>query len=374
MYVQSLRWSLGLLASIVLVGCATSGKTPPAQEKSGASQPAATYVGVAPPAADAAQQAIDKAYNAFKGETSGKNADYIPVLAAVDPALYGIALVTVDGRVYQIGDSTHEFSIQSVAKIFTAAKVMDVLGPDAIEQRIGVDATGQPFNSIIAIEMNEKHRAGNPLVNPGAIATVSLIPASGADERWNTILGNMSTAAGRSLTVDQKVYESESATNTRNQAITRLLQAYEVLGSDPVETLDLYTRECSVAVSAHDLAVMGATLANGGINPVTGERLIAPETASKILAVMQTAGLYENSGQWAFKVGVPAKSGVGGGIIAVVPGRYAIGTFSPPLDEAGNSVRGQKAIASIVADLKGNVFDTGRTAPPSAPPPTATPQ
>jgi len=229
-----------------------------------------------------------------------------------------------------------------------------------------VNATGMPFNSIMAIELNEKRRAGNPLVNPGAIAAVSLVPGRSADERWNAIAGTMNAAAGCKLEVDQRVYKSETETNTRNQAISRLLEAYEVLGADPDQTLDLYTRQCSVAVTARDLATMGATLANAGVNPVTGAKVFAPAVATKALAVMETNGLYENSGQWAFRVGVPAKSGVGGGLLAVVPGRYAIGTFSPPLDEAGNSVRGQKAIESIVADLGGNVFDTGRPAPRAA--------
>jgi len=312
----------------------------------------------APPAAGDTCASVQDAYARFKGVTEGKNADYIPALAKVDSSLYGIALVTADGRVCEVGDVQHVFSIQSIAKVFTAATVMQALGADAIEKKIGVNATGQPFNSIIAIETNEKHRAGNPFVNPGAIASVSLVPGGDAPTKWNSILGTMSKAAGRKLAVDAEIYKSESETNTRNRAIALLLKNYKVLEGDPMQTLDLYTRECSVAVTARDLAMMGATLANGGVNPLTHERVVDAAVATKTLALMQTNGLYESSGEWAFAVGVPAKSGVGGGILAVAPGRYAIGTFAPPLDAAGNSVRGQKAIELSVSCVGGNVFDT----------------
>lgn len=349
--------SRALLAAVFLLaslpGLVLAKDAPPAPTK-------------AVPTAQEARNALDKAHKQYKGLTEGKNADYIPALAKVDSALYGIALVTIDGQVIEVGDSTAPFSIQSISKAFTAARAMQELGAAEVEKRIGVSATGMPFNSIIAIEMNEKHPAGNPLVNPGAIATVSLLPAANAEERWNKILGTMSDAAGRKLSVDQEVYKSESETNTRNRSISYLLQAKEVLGADPDQTLDLYTRQCSVAVTAKDLAMMGATLANGGVNPVTGKRVVSPEVAAKTLATMQTNGLYENSGDWAFRVGVPAKSGVGGGLLAVVPGRFAIGTFAPPLDEAGNSVRGQKAIESIVKELGGNVFESRPKIAPKA--------
>lgn len=196
-------------------------------------------------------------------------------------------------------------------------------------------------------------------MNPGAIAAVSLVPARDAQERWTRISTTLGAFAGRPLEVDQQVYKSESESNTRNRAISWLLKAYEVIPGDPMEALDLYTRQCSVSVTAHDLAVMGATLANGGMNPVTKRQVVSRDTAARALSIMLTAGFYETTGTWSFDVGVPAKSGVGGGIVAVVPGRYAVGTFAPPLDEAGNSVRGQRAIASIVEALGGNVFMAG---------------
>jgi glutaminase len=295
---------------------------------------------------------------------AGKNADYIPILAKVDPKLFAIVLVTANGEVYESGNVKHPFSIQSVSKVFTLGRILEDLGRDAVEKKVGTGATGQPFNSIIAIEMQKKdHPAGNPLVNPGAIASVSLVPGSSPNERWSHIIDTMSAFAGRPLTVDQIVYKSESDTNTRNRAISWLLKAYDVIPGDPMEALDLYTRQCSIAVTAHDLAIMGATLANGGVNPVTHKKVVSPETAAQMLSMMLTAGFYENTGKWSLDVGVPAKSGVGGGIVAVVPGRYAIGTFAPPLDEAGNSVRGQRAVESIVNDLGGNVFMAPRAAP-----------
>ncbi len=304
-------------------------------------------------AGDAYRDALADAYRSFKTLAEGKNADYIPILARVDPALYGIVLVTVDGAVYEIGAARDEFSIQSVSKPFTAARAIETAGADAVDNRIGVNATGQKFNSILAIDLAKKmpadkdhvHPAGNPLVNAGAIATVDMVaPAPGMD-KWAVLLGNLEAFAGRRLTVNEEVYRSEAETNTHNRAIVQLLKDYEVIQGDPMQALDLYTRQCSVSVSARDLAVMGATLANGGRNPLTRVQVVSPETAAKVLAIISTAGLYETTGEWLYRVGVPAKSGVGGGIVAVVPGRFAVGTFAPPLDPAGNSVRGQRAIA-----------------------------
>jgi glutaminase len=305
------------------------------------------------------QSAINKAQSQFKNVKEGKNADYIPALAKVDSNLFGIAVVTVDGKTFTSGDAEKGFSIQSISKPFVAAQLMSEMGADQVEKKIGVNATGLPFNSIEAIEQNKAAKdppTGNPLVNAGAIATVGNLKAANANERWNKVLGGLSAFAGRSLQVDQEIYQSEAATNTRNRSIADLLKAYEVIPGDPAEALDVYTRQCSVAVTAKDLAAMGATLATGGTNPLTGKRVVSPEIAERTLAVMMTAGLYEDSGSWAFDVGVPAKSGVGGGIVAVVPGRYAVAVFSPPLDEAGNSVRAQRAIDSIVKDLGGGVF------------------
>jgi glutaminase len=337
---------------------------------------------------DPYREALADAYRQFKGLGEGKNADYIPILASVDPALYGLVLVTVQGAVYEIGAARHEFSIQSVSKPFTVARAIETAGADVVNKRIGVNATGQKFNSILAIDLlknlpsDEKHviPAGNPLVNAGAIATVDLVPVAPGADKWNAILGNLEAFAGRRLTVNDEVYRSESETNTHNRAIVQLLKDYEVIQGDPMQALDLYTRQCSVSVSARDLAVMGATLANGGRNPLTNVQVVAPSTAAKVLAIVSTAGLYETTGEWLFKVGVPAKSGVGGGIVAVVPGKYAVGTFSPPLDPAGNSVRGQRAVEAITQKLGGNVFaskpatptrQTGASLPAPAVPATA---
>lgn len=297
--------------------------------------------------------AVRDAHAKYRGLKEGKNADYIPALAKVDPKLYGIAVVTVDGKVSKAGDTDALFSIQSISKVFTLARIIEELGEQAIEDKIGVDATGQVFNSIVAIEQ-DKGKEMNPLVNPGALAAVSLVSGKTADEKWRRILKTHEQFAGRALKVNQPVYESEAATNERNRAIAMLLHAYERLYFDPIETTDVYTRQCSINVSASDLATMAATLANGGKNPVTGEQVVSAMTVSRVLAVMATAGLYDDSGIWLYNVGLPAKSGVGGGLIAVAPGRFGIAVFSPPLDEAGNSVRAQRAIADIVTRLGAN--------------------
>jgi glutaminase len=361
----------GLVTALFASACAGSGVIPTASPGSGSKPAAAAPMGVvALPVGvqaraserqvakgDAYQQALARAYTTHKGVTEGKNADYIPALAKVDAKLFGIALATVEGAVYEVGAARDEFSIQSISKVFTLARTIELLGAEAVEKRVGVNATGMPFNSIIAIEMNkETTPAMNPLVNPGAIATVDALPASDSNAKWTLIAGTYNAFAGRTLNLNQEVYKSESETNTRNRAITNLLQAYEVVKGDASQVLDLYTRQCSVNVNARDLAIMGATLANGGKNPVTRQQVVQPTTVEHVLAVMATAGLYETTGKWMYEVRVPAKSGVGGGIIAVVPGKFAIGTFAPPLDEAGNSVRGQRAIKDIVDDLGGSVF------------------
>jgi glutaminase len=221
---------------------------------------------------------------------------------------------------------------------------------------VGVDATGQAFNSIKAIE-EHKGKGMNPFVNPGAIATTSLVAGNTGEEKWNHIIGTYSAFAGRPLEVNQEVYKSESETNQRNQAIGELMGAYEILKGDPKVATDIYTRQCSVNVDAKDLATMAGTLANGGVNPVTGKKVIDEKHVPGILAVMSTAGLYDTSGQWLFQTGLPAKSGVGGGLIAVVPGKYGIAVFSPPLDKAGNSVRAQKAISDVAQILHSNPYE-----------------
>ena len=301
------------------------------------------------------ERAVKAAYEKYRNLDEGKNADYIPALAKVDSHLFGIALVTPDGRVYTAGDVSSEVSIQSVSKVFTMARVLQQSGEKAIEDNIGVDATGQAFNSIVAIEQH-KGKEMNPLVNPGAITTTSMIEGTTADSVWHTIINTLDDFAGRTLNVNREVYKSESETNQRNQAIAMLMYAYEHIKSNPLQATDLYTRQCSVNVNARDLAMMAATLANAGRNPVTSKQVIEARHVAPILAVMATAGLYDDSGKWLYATGLPAKSGVGGGLIAVSPGKFGIAVVSPPLDAAGNSVRGQRAIADISAALGGNPY------------------
>jgi len=302
------------------------------------------------------ERVLSEAHKQFASVKDGANANYIPALDEVDSELFGISLVTPDGRVYDVGDSNYTFSIQSISKAFIAAKVIETEGADAMLEQIGVDATGAPFNSIKAIE-RIKERSVNPLVNAGAMASVSMLKAGSPEEKWKMILGTLEEFAGRELTVMNDIYESEAATNDRNQAIAMLLEAYGRLYDDVGSTVDLYTRQCSVGVTSHDLAVMAGTLASAGRNPVTGQQVVDPENVPEVLAVMATAGLYDDSGIWLYNVGLPAKSGVGGGIVAVAPGQYGIAAFSPRLDQAGNSVRAQLAIEYIVEQLGGNVFE-----------------
>jgi glutaminase len=301
------------------------------------------------------QAALDAAWERYRTLDEGKNADYIPALAKVDPKLYGIALVTVDGKVFRKGDVDAQFSIQSISKVFTLASVIETAGPQAVMDKIGVDATGQVFNSIVAIEQM-KGKEMNPFVNPGAIAATSLVDGRTAEEKWARILAIHEAFAGRKLAVDEEVYRSEAATNGRNQAIAKLMHAYGRLYFDPAASTDVYTRQCSLSVSASDLAVMAATLANGGRNPVTGKQVVSSANVPRILAVMATAGVYDDSGIWLYEIGLPAKSGVGGGIIAVAPGRFGIAVFSPPLDAAGNSVRAWKAIRDVAGVLEANPY------------------
>jgi glutaminase len=299
--------------------------------------------------------ALKAAYDKYKTLKEGANADYIPVLAKVDPNLYGIALVTVDGKVHTAGDVVSEVSIQSISKVFTVAKVMEEQGPQAIEANMGVDATGQMFNSIVAIEQY-KGAEMNPLVNAGAITATSMVKGSSRDEIWNSILSWYGQFAGRKLSVLQDVFKSESDTNQRNQAIAMLMYAYGRIKEKPLQACDIYTEQCAVGVNAKDLATMAATLANGGKNPVSGVQVMKTSNVPEVLAVMATAGLYDDSGKWLYATGLPAKSGVGGGIIAVSPGKFGIAVISPPLDEAGNSARAQKAIADISNALNGNPY------------------
>jgi glutaminase len=279
--------------------------------------------------------AVKAAFDKYKGLNEGKNADYIPALAQVPSTYFGVAVVGADGKVHEAGDTTQLFSIQSISKVLTAALVMQESGANKLEETVGVDATGQRFNSITAI--------GN-------------IKGSSPDEVWNKIIKIHSDFAGRQLDVNQPVYKSESDTNQRNRAIGMLMSAYERFPMDPSAAVDLYTRQCSINVSARDLATMAATLAFGGRNPVTGKQVLDAANVPGVLAIMATAGMYDDSGKWLYETGLPTKSGVGGGLMAVSPGKVGIGTFAPPLDGAGNSVRGQRAINDIAAALKLNPY------------------
>lgn len=318
-----------------------------------ASAPAAMAQGAA--GTGAIDAAVRAAHAKYASLNEGKNADYIPALAKVPSNYFGIALTTPQGHTSSVGDIAPTFSIQSISKVFTMALVMQESGDKLIEDSVGVDATGQVFNSINAVEQF-RGKEMNPFVNPGAIATVGNVKGASADEVWNKILGIHSAFAGRQLDIDKEVYKSESDTNQRNRAISMLMSAYERFKGDPAQAVDLYTRACSIAVNAKDLGVMAATLANGGKNPITRKQVIDNRHVAGILAVMATAGMYDDSGKWLFHTGLPAKSGVGGGLIAVSPGKFGIGTFAPPLDAAGNSVRGQRAITDISNALDGNPF------------------
>lgn len=353
---NGLAGTLAALSATLLLSCSSA---PHANESNESEESAAASVSTAqqtPPSSPEIEAALKAAHDKFRDLEEGKNADYIPALAKVPSKLYGIALVTVDGRSHVIGEVDYPFSIQSISKVFTLASVLQDQGEKKIESSVGVDATGQAFNSIVAVEQH-KGKEMNPLVNPGAIATTSMVAGATPAEQWAKIIGLYSDFAGRPLEVNQEVYKSESETNQRNQAIGMLMNAYELLKGDPKVATDLYTRQCSVNVDTKDLATMAATLANGGVNPITGKKVIDQRHVKGLLAVMATAGLYDDSGKWLFQTGLPAKSGVGGGIIAVVPGKFGIAVFSPPLDKAGNSVRAQRAITDVAARLHANPYD-----------------
>jgi len=307
------------------------------------------------PRRELVESVVREAYDKFKGDTNGKNADYIPYLAKVDSKMFGIAIVTTDNQVLTLGDVNYSFSIQSISKVFTLALAMEELGPDKVFEKVGSEPTGRPFNSPLAVVDMGTH-TGNPFVNAGAIATTSLISGKNAAEKWNKILAFYSNAAGEQLTLIDDVYKSEAATNTGNKALSMLLAKYDRIYADPFESVDIYTKQCSVGVNATQLARMGAMLANNGVNPATGVQVIKNEHIPHILSTMAMAGLYDGSGGWAWRVGLPAKSGVGGGIVAIAPGKGAIVVFAPPLDEAGNSVKAQEVIEYVAQKLNYNLY------------------
>lgn len=311
------------------------------------------------PTPDAITAALEAGRLAGLATTGGKNADYIPFLASVPPNLFGIAVVTADGRIFKSGDADFAFAIESISKVFTLALVMEKLGARTVHEKIGADPTGLPFNSVVALELHNG-KPMSPLVNAGAIATASLVPGDSADACWAAILDCQSRFAGRKIALSDDVNRSEQTTNFHNRAIAWLLYSAGTCYSDPMRAVDVYTRQCSTLVSTTDLAAMGATLAAGGVNPLTRERVIATANTAPILAEMAMEGLYTASGDWAFTVGLPGKSGVGGGVLAVVPGELAIAAFSPPLDPAGNSVRGLAAVAAVAKTLHFNLYEAKR--------------
>lgn len=282
--------------------------------------------------------------------TGGANASYIPSLATVDASLFGVAVVTADGTVVTAGDSDVEFAMESISKVFTMALAMERVGAETFHSKVGADPTGMPFNSVMALELHNDLPL-SPLVNAGAMSATSLVPAADAEDRWRQILEIQGAFAGRALRLSEEVNASEQATNFHNRAIAWLLQGGGAMYSDPMEACDVYTRQCSTMITAKDLATMGATLAAGGINPVTKDRVVTAANVPHMLAEMTMEGLYTSSGDWAYTVGLPGKSGVGGGVVAVAPGRLAIASFSPPLDTVGNSVRAQAAVAQVATTL-----------------------
>ena len=307
------------------------------------------------PKLEEVRDVVTEAYERYRGNDDGEVAGYIPILASASPDWFGISVVGARGRSFEIGDVDTTFSIQSVSKPFVFALVCEAIGYAEARRQLGVNGTGLPFDSLMAVELNTD-RTMNPLVNAGAMASTSLVPGDSAEEKWAQIHAGLSRFAGRDLTVNDEVYASESATNQRNQGIAHLLRSYGRLYFDPDQTTDVYTRQCSLEVTVHDLAVMAATLANGGVNPVTGDVVVAQTVCRRVLAVMATAGLYELSGDWLYEVGMPGKSGVSGGIVTVSPGKGGLATFSPPLDVAGNSVRGQLATKYLAQRLGLNLF------------------
>lgn len=299
---------------------------------------------------------LTQLYDRYQNCRSGTVASYIPELAKMNPEAFSIGVATVDGEVISVGDDRQLFTIQSISKVFTYGMALEDRGREILLSKVGVEPTGDPFNSIIRLDENSK-RPDNPMVNAGAIATTNLIQGKTATDRLNRILTTFKTYAGRDLYVDSSVFTSERTTGHRNRALAHLMRHFEMVDDRLDETLDLYFQQCALLVDCRDLALMAATLANNGINPRTGDRAIDPEYVRDLLSVMYTCGMYNFAGEWAYRVGLPAKSGVSGGIIAIVPGKMGIAVFSPPLDSRGNSVRGVKVCEDLSTSAKLHLFD-----------------
>lgn len=300
---------------------------------------------------------LEDAYQRYREVDDGANATYIPFLAKVPSELTGLCFVSVTGEIHSIGDTDYKFAIESISKVITLALALNQHGSKTLHEKIGADATGLPFNSVMALELHNG-KPLSPLVNAGAMATVSLVKATDAEDRWSKILEMQSAMAGSKIKLSSQVNKSEQNTNTHNKAIALLLEASNCMYSDAFEACDVYTRQCSTLFNCVDLATVGACLANGGVNPVTKAEVLKCKLVPPLLAEMTTEGLYERSGDWAFEVGLPGKSGVGGGLMAVIPNVGALAAFSPPLDEAGNSVRGQLMIKYVANKMGWNIFNT----------------
>ena len=306
---------------------------------------------------DHLKELVEESFEEAKSVSGGKNANYIPFLANVPSNLLSVSLTLADGRTLDFGDSDYIFGVESISKVFTALLVMQQSGVSEVLKLIGADATGLPFNSILAILL-ENDCPSTPLVNAGAISACSLVePKGDSDMKWAKILSNFTDLCGKEPTVINELYHSESATNFNNRSIAWLLKNYGRIYDDPDMSLDLYTRQCSIGVTSRLLSVCAATIAAEGFNPITQKQVFAPDIASKITSLIATVGFYQNTGDWMYRTGIPAKSGVGGGILAIVPGVMGISTFSPPLDIAGNSVRGQALIQSLTSKLGLNIFN-----------------
>lgn len=302
------------------------------------------------------ESVVKEAYEKLKGLKGGKNADYIPFLAKIDPDLFGIAVCTPTGDVIEAGDTDYVFGIESISKVHTAVLILEQYGADAVLKQIGADATGLPFNSIMAILMENDHPS-TPLVNAGAISADSMVkPVGDADAKWKAITQNMTDLCGSELKLLDELYKSESETNYNNRAIAWLLKNYNRIYDDPDMSLDLYTRHCSMGVTAKQLAIAGCTIANRGKNPVTGKQVFKESLMPNIISLIAAVGFYEHTGDWIYTSGIPAKTGVGGGVMGMLPGVLGIAAFAPPLDDAGNSVRAQAAIQYITRELGVNVF------------------
>ena len=306
------------------------------------------------------RDAVQHAFEQTKAVTGGKNADYIPYLANVPSDLFGIAVCLPDGEIIAAGDTEYKFGIESVSKVPTAILTMNQYRPEEVLTKIGDDATGLPFNSIMAILL-EKDHPSTPLVNAGAIAACSMIkPIGKPDAKWEAIQGFIEGLCGSSVEVIDELYKSETATNFNNKSIAWLLKNYSRIYDDPDMALDLYTRQCSMGITAEQLSICGATIANEGLNPNTNKQVFDKALSPKITSMIATVGFYQHTGDWLYTSGIPAKTGVGGGVMGVMPGVMGIAAFAPPLDDAGNSVKAQLAIKHIMNKLGMNVFNGHR--------------